>query len=201
MHHKKMITMSETENQKSGEATLEMITELIQENSGAGRILAQDEILDHLIDRQLFAPNKELHSGAVGEILRELVKEHEDVEEIAEGEMQCYYSSQFMTRAYARIMLHKRMGRLQLIAEVVRESSEINQRPVPLESFTRHPFGLNSREILDSLETMATAKEYGDIVQIATSASNFYLYSTRHLEPDHATMLAEWIDIGQFDNP
>ena len=39
-----MITMSETENQKSGEATLEMITELIRENSGAGRILAQDEI-------------------------------------------------------------------------------------------------------------------------------------------------------------
>jgi hypothetical protein len=93
------------------------------------------------------------------------------------------------------------MGRLQLIAEVVRESSEINQRPVPLESFTRYPFGLNSREILDSLEAMATAEEYGDIARTATSASSFYLYSTRHLEPDHAAVLAEWLDVGQFDNP
>ncbi|MGA3208418.1 MAG: hypothetical protein ABSE05_11425 [Syntrophales bacterium] len=193
--------MSETESQKSEEAALQLIAELIRENSRDGRILAQDEILNHLIDRQLFTSNKEVHSDALGEMLKELVKRHRDMEAVTEGEVQCYYSSQFMTRAYARIMLQKRIGRLQLIAEVVRVSSEINQRPVPLESFTRHPFGLNSREILDSLEAMATAKEYCDITRTATSASSFYLYSTRHLEPDHAAALAEWLDVGQFDNP
>jgi len=28
-----------------------------------------------------------------------------------------------------------------------------------------------------------------------------FLYSTRHLETDHAAMLAEWLDVGQFENP
>ena len=40
-----------------------------------------------------------------------------------------------------------------------------------------------------------------DIARTATSASGCYLYSTRHLEPDHAAVLAEWLDVGQFDNP
>ena len=52
-----------------------------------------------------------------------------------------------------------------------------------------------------SLEAMAAAEGYGDIARTATSASGVYLYSTRHLEPDHAAMLAEWLDVGQFDNP
>jgi len=196
-----MIKMSETESQKPGEATLHLIAELIRENSRFGLVLAQDDILCHLIDQQLFPSGKEEHSGTVEEMLRELIKGHEDLEEIAEGEMQCYYSSQFMTRAYARIMLHKRIGRLELIAKVVRESSEINQRPVPLESFTRHPFDLNAREVLDTLEAMAMAEGYADIARTATSASGLYIYSTRHLEPDYAAVLAEWLDVGQFDNP
>jgi hypothetical protein len=28
-----------------------------------------------------------------------------------------------------------------------------------------------------------------------------FLYSTRHLDPDHASMLAEWLDVGQYRNP
>jgi hypothetical protein len=34
-----------------------------------------------------------------------------------------------------------------------------------------------------------------------TSASSVFLYSTLYLEPAHASMLAEWLDVGQFDNP
>ena len=90
---------------------------------------------------------------------------------------------------------------LQLIAAVVRESSEINQRPVPLTIFTRHPFDLDEPEIMDALAAMAEEEEYGDIVRTKTSASGLYLYSTRYLEPDHAYVLAEWLDVGRFENP
>ncbi|MDD5170080.1 MAG: hypothetical protein PHN75_14775 [Syntrophales bacterium] len=193
--------MTETETQKAGEAIPELIVELIRTSSRDGRILAEDEILNPLIDRQLFTLNTEGESRALQEILRELIEGHPDLEEIAKGGMRCFYSSQFMTPAYAGIMLRKRIGRLPLIAEAVRESSEINQRPVPLSSFIRHPFDLTREEILDSLDAMATAEGYGDIARAVTSASGVYLYSTHHLEPDHAAVLAEWLDVGQFDNP
>jgi hypothetical protein len=106
-----------------------------------------------------------------------------------------------MTGVYATIMLQKRIGPQQLIAQIVRESSEINQRPVPFSSFTRHPFDLGEPEIMDALAAMAAAGEYGDIARTKTSASGLYFYSTRFLSPDHACVLAEWLDVGRFENP
>jgi len=193
--------MTETETREAGKTVPDLIAELIRASSRDGWILAADEILNCLIDRQLFTSNSEENSAAVGEMLRELVEGHWDLEEIAAGEMRCYYSSLFMTRSYAGIMLQKRIGRPQLIAEVIRKSAEVNQRPMALESFTGHPFDLTHREIMDALEAMAATEGYGDIARTATSASGIYLYSTRHLEADHAAVLAEWLDVGQFDNP
>jgi hypothetical protein len=48
---------------------------------------------------------------------------------------------------------------------------------------------------------MQGEKEYLDIASTTTSSSRVFLYSTLHLEPDHAEMLAEWLDVGQFENP
>jgi hypothetical protein len=48
---------------------------------------------------------------------------------------------------------------------------------------------------------MAAGEEYKDIERLSTSAGTVFLYSTLHLDPAHASMLAEWIDVGQFENP
>ena len=48
---------------------------------------------------------------------------------------------------------------------------------------------------------MGGEEEYRDIVSTTTSTSRVFLYSTLHLEPDHASMLAEWLDVGQSNNP
>jgi hypothetical protein len=48
---------------------------------------------------------------------------------------------------------------------------------------------------------MAAEEEYRDILPTTTSASRIFLYSTLHLEPEYASMLAEWLDVGQFNNP
>ena len=48
---------------------------------------------------------------------------------------------------------------------------------------------------------MAADDAYRDIARTRTSAGNAYLYSTTHLEADYASSLAEWIDVGQYDNP
>jgi hypothetical protein len=112
-----------------------------------------------------------------------------------------YYSSQFMTQSYAMILLQKQGDPLRLIAEIVRQNSEVYPRPVPLDLFTQPPFDLTHQEVLNDLERMAAEEEYRDIVPTTTSASRVFLYSTLHLEPEHASMLAEWIDVGQSNNP
>jgi hypothetical protein len=48
---------------------------------------------------------------------------------------------------------------------------------------------------------MAQQKEYEDIAQTITSVGTQFLYSTKHLDPDHAFTLAEWLDVGQVNNP
>jgi hypothetical protein len=48
---------------------------------------------------------------------------------------------------------------------------------------------------------MADQKEYQDIQQTTTSIGTVFLFSTLYLEPDYATFLAEWIDVGQVNNP
>jgi len=48
---------------------------------------------------------------------------------------------------------------------------------------------------------MPGQEEYQDIAQTTTSIGTIFLYSTRHLDPGHASMLAEWFDVGQFNNP
>ncbi len=66
--------------------------------------------------------------------------------------------------------------------------------------FTQPPFELTFQEVLNDLERMAAEEEYGDIRQTMTPASRVFLYSTLHLEPEYASMLAEWFDVGQLDN-
>jgi hypothetical protein len=106
-----------------------------------------------------------------------------------------------MTEAYARILLQNQGDRLRLIAEIVRQNSAAYPRPVPLDLFTHPPFDLTPQEVLNGLEGMSVQDEYGDIEPTTTSTSRVFLYSTLHLDPEYASMLAEWFDVGQSNNP
>jgi hypothetical protein len=106
-----------------------------------------------------------------------------------------------MTEAYAGILSLKKSGPRRLIAEVVRQNSAFYPRPVPLDTFTRPPFNYSPREVFDELGRMAREEGFGDIASTTTSSPRVFLYSTLHLEPGHAAMLAEWLDVEQFENP
>ncbi|MBM3299678.1 MAG: hypothetical protein FJY85_06970, partial [Deltaproteobacteria bacterium] len=112
-----------------------------------------------------------------------------------------YYSVQSLSETYAGILMRKSENPLWLIAEVVRANSQLYPRPVPLDSFHELPFGLTPEEIAECLAIMGQQKEYQDIAQTITSIGTLFLYSTQHLEPDHASTLAEWLDVGQVNNP
>jgi hypothetical protein len=76
----------------------------------------------------------------------------------------------------------------QTIANLIRKKSESGQLVL-------------QEEILTCLEKMSDQKEYQDIAQTTTSTGTVFLYSDIYLDPGYASMLAEWLDVGQFNNP
>ena len=194
--------MAEIKTLKDGEAAARAIAAMIRQSSERGQLISESEITRQVADQRILTSGAAEQAEEVGNILKKLVEGSEDLHELAAPEDPlCYYSSQFMTEAYARILLQKQGDPLRLIAEVVRENSALYPRPVPLELFTQPPFGLDQQEILDDLKRMEGEEAYRDIVPTTTSTSRVFLYSTLHLEPDHASMLAEWLDVGQSNNP
>jgi len=192
----------ETNIGKEGEAAARAIATMIRQSSEASQLIAESEILRRMADQHLLISQAADPAEEVGDILKKVVDGSEDLHELAAQDgSRRYYSSHFMTETYAMILLQKLGDPLRLIAETVRENSAVYPRPVPLDIFTQPPFDLTRQEVLNDLERMAAEEEYRDIVPTTTSASRVFLYSTLHLEPEYASMLAEWLDVGQFNNP
>ncbi len=184
------------------EAICVAIAKIIRERSETGQLIQLEEILAGLTGKGLLKPEDGDQRFQFGDILKQTIEKHEDLKEISGKDgIPCYYSAQNISEAYARILVQKEENPLLLMAEVVRENSAIYPRPVPLDIFRESPFDLTQEEILDCLKKMAEQKEYQDISQTITSIGTIFLYSTRHLESDYASSLAEWLDVGQVNNP
>ena len=170
-------------------------------SAAPGQLIAESEIFHKVSEQQVHSLPTD-PAEEIGTLLKKMIEEGEDLHELTAGDgSRSYYSSRFMTEAYAKILILKRGGSRHLIAEIVRQNSAFYPRPVPLDTFTQPPFNLTVQEVRDDLERMQAGEEYHDIALTTTSSTRLFLYSTRHLEPDHAAMLAEWLDVGQVENP
>ena len=184
------------------ESAPQTIAAFVRKAGEEGRLISESEILCEVAGANLLPPASPDAAREAKSLLKQALDENEDLRELTapNGSLD-YYSSEFMTEAFARILSLKRGGPRQLIAEVVRQNSALYPRPVPLDTFTQAPFNYSSGEILDELEQMRAEEGYRDIASTTTSSPRVFLYSTLYLEPDHAAMLAEWLDVGQFENP
>ena len=188
--------------EKEKKTAPQTIAALVRKASEEGRLSPETEILCEAAGRNLFPPTSPDAAEEVSSLLKKALAENEDLHELAAPDgSRDYYSSEFMTEAYARILSLKRGGPRQLIAEIVRQNSAFYPRPVPIDTFTHPPFNLTTQDVLKELEEMRAEEGYRDIASTTTSSPRVFLYSTLHLEPDHAAMLAEWLDVGQFENP
>ena len=167
-----------------------------------GQLTLPTEILTDLTDQGLIESAEEMDSSPFETIVHQVIERNPDIKEIsARNATPRYYSSHYMTEGYAKILIHKGEDLLSMIAETVRENSERYPRPVPFGIFQDPPFELTQQELMGCLQRMAEKEDYGDIAQTMTSIGTIFLYSTLHLEPDYASALAEWIDVGQANNP
>ncbi len=186
-----------TELEKS---PVKIIADMIRRTSERGKLLSEDEIIGDL-QTQGVSPDGHPGEDFPG-LIRNAVAGEGDLREVtATDGSRRYFSSRSMAEAYAALLLKREGDPLEAIAEAVRENSALYPRPVPLDLFTRPPFEIPLPEILSHVEMMANKEAFRDIVSTTTSASRVYLFSTLHLDPDYGSMLAEWLDVGQFENP
>lgn len=178
------------------------IVALIRESSRAGELLALADIEAERVCRDIPASDRAMEPVPVATLIHEATLSHKDIREIQDDSgAGWYFSEQFMTGAYARVLLLKGQGPFRMMAEVIREHSRIYPRPVPLSLFQCSPFELSHDEIVLCLEEMRGRGPYRDIAHLTTSIGNLFAYSTDHLESAYAAMLAEWMDVGQARNP
>ena len=183
------------------EQGLNKVALIIRARREAGELTPRDEILRELNAEMTPATGAPCEAVPTEAVISAAFESHQDLREVAHDGRSFYYSALFMSEPYAGILLRKQGDPLSLIAGIVRENSDVYPRPVPLHSFTQSPFELSHEEIESCIERMALRDEFNDIRLTTTSSHNMFLYSTLYLEPDHAIMLAEWLDVGQFENP
>jgi hypothetical protein len=175
----------------------------VREKSKAGQLASAEEVLLSLQGGKDGArPDAAQDAALAISLLNSMVAENKDLKEIrTRGGTSFYYSCAFMGEEYARLLLRRGEGALPVIADLVRDDSERYPRPTPLAIFEEPPFDLNTEQIHSCLQEMSGREEYQDISQVSTSLGHVFLYSSKRLDRDYALMLAEWIDVGQFENP
>jgi len=197
----KKAAKSQKQNQASDEA-VDAVAAIVRKSSEQGILISEEDIMFCAEEQGLLTFSPSGRRRELGKILAAALKRDDDLQAAkAPDGSRMYYLAQFITQAYAAILLRKLGDPLQLIAEVVRENSKVYPRPVPADMFTMPPFDLTERAIAGCLRKMKADRVYQDIVQIKTSTSRKFLFSSRHLEKAHASMLAEWIDVGLSNNP
>jgi hypothetical protein len=189
-------------DRKMQEATFQTVANLICKKSRAGQLVLQKEIFQELMSQKVMESDDGEQTGVLEALLKKTMEENEDLKELLDQEdLPRYYSLQYMSEAYAKILLRKEGNPLMLIAEIVRENSALYPRPIPMDTFKNSPFELTQEEILACLQKISGQEDYQDIARTTTSAGTVFLYSSRHLDQGYASMLAEWLDVGQFNNP
>jgi hypothetical protein len=187
---------------EQGEQLRRTMAETIREQSETGKLIPSEEIRTALVRAGLVTQDATNEITDFKSLLGEVIQENSDLKEIfTENGAAYYYSTRSLSETYAGILITKEEGPLQVIALVVRDNSKIYPRPVPLDIFTMSPFDLTQKEIQDCLAKIRDQEEYKDIARTTTSVGTVFLYSSRHLEPDYAFTLAEWLDVGQVNNP
>ncbi len=178
------------------------IVNTIREKSREGFLLSMREICEEIERRKPGIGEGTNTESDARLFLDRVMKKNDDLKKILDQEGNPhYYSSQFMSETYAKILIRKKGDPLSLISDTVRENSSVRSRPVPIATFLESPFHLSQEEIALCLERMAGDNRYRDIGQTVTSIGTYFLYSTLYLEPGYASMLSEWMDVGYHENP
>lgn len=113
-----------------------------------------------------------------------------------------YYSKDKMTENYANMVFRiEENDLIRAMAELIRKNSNIYPRPTSIKTFYSKPFSFTTELLRELLENLKDSSEYSDIEETKASNEAVYLYSSKFLTKKYAKSLAEWIEVGQYENP
>ncbi|WP_422486668.1 hypothetical protein [Gudongella sp. DL1XJH-153] len=174
----------------------EDLSEILIRNSRDGKILTVLEI-EHLLNL-----DKVDETLDVPEMLLNL-KDELELKTIEDAEAQTfYYSGKEMTDKYAGIIIRvKNKDIIRLVADTVREESRRYPRPTYVTMFNLPPYDLSSGELEEMLSEISFDSEYNDLKFTSASNGALFIYSGKYMSKGYADYLAEWIEVGQDENP
>lgn len=106
------------------------------------------------------------------------------------------HSTTFLTVAYAKHLIRARANDpAYLIAQTVRENSEIYPKPTSLEFFEADPFGLEFDDVLTYMKAILMDEACADIKPVTVSNGMVYLYSDKFLSEAQAQAMAQWVEV------
>ncbi len=102
---------------------------------------------------------------------------------------------------FAKLLLRKQANDPKhLIAEVVRENSELWPRPVAASFFwDTELFSMTADEVGEAIKAMMADAAYADVKSVTTSNGAIYLYSDRFMVEPIAQRKAEWVEVESHD--
>jgi hypothetical protein len=125
-----------------------------------------------------------------------------DVESVREGEDYFLFSTRFMSRRYAETAALVSTGEtVRIISWTVRDESATYPRPTSVDVFTQHPYSLTPGDVQAAVAELTDSAAYPDISRVTASDGSVFLYSSDHMTRDQARSMAEWIAVGDAENP
>jgi hypothetical protein len=170
--------------------TLEMLVLKVRDASRSGKVIQLSKVWPG--SENEFIGLSQVQGGT----------EFRDIKLIGESGQTYVYSELHMTLSYAEAAaLACDTDVCHIIAETVRRDSRTYPRPTPVAVFEAPPFLLSRDTISKAVEEISGIRTYSDIRLLRTSDESLFLYSSLHMNPDHARSVAEWIAVGQLQNP
>lgn len=105
-----------------------------------------------------------------------------------------------LSASYARI-LSTQNNPVEMMVDMVRESSRTYPAPVAISVFEDTPFSLQPEQIQEILKHISEDPQKKDIRFTTSSMDTVFLYSNKYLDDDYAEFLAEEQDTGAIMNP
>lgn len=112
------------------------------------------------------------------------------------------YSDKYMSAQYATMLSRVEADNKGTpIAMTVRDDSKAYHRVTHIEFFQAKLFNIAPEEFDSTIAQMLEQEEFKDIKLLVASTGARFLYSDLYIDDFYAKNLAEWEEVGQYENP
>ncbi len=203
------VTYSEEEAEAEAQADVEIDPEETARNERAAKVAAHirtESRAERLVDPSVFTEEPfSFSEDELAEVWETFASDEQYVDIVRTADevsgVEYLHAEYILSVAYAKLLLRKQANDpKRLIAELVRENSDLWPRPVSVEFFSETElFEMTPADVTNVVAAMMADPAYADIKGVTTSNGVLYLYSDRFMVEPVALRKAEWVEVDSKD--